>query len=159
MKKIKSFSSGPMADIAFLLLIFFLITTQFPKEEGVKATLPPIAISYTPKPTENVDILLNGQDQIMVNGTLSSKSECARMVYSTLRSNPSKYRVTLKSHEAASYDAYVNVYQAVKSAYQRIHEQEAMTLYGKRFQALIPSEQNHILQQIPIRIQEYDLVK
>ena len=37
MKKIKSFSSGPMADIAFLLLIFFLITTQFPKEEGVKA--------------------------------------------------------------------------------------------------------------------------
>lgn len=65
-------SSGSMADIAFLLLIFFLVTTTIANDKGITLLLPPKPDPNEPPPevTKNdkniYKILANSQDKLLV---------------------------------------------------------------------------------------------
>lgn len=70
-RKIPEVSAGSMADIAFLLLIFFLVTTTMDVDSGIARTLPP-PVDESVKPPKlkerNVFIvLINSADQLLVN--------------------------------------------------------------------------------------------
>ncbi|MDB2363841.1 biopolymer transporter ExbD, partial [Flavobacteriales bacterium] len=68
-------NAGSMADIAFLLLIFFLVTTTMDSSYGVERLLPPIE-EEQPDDNQKVNernilsVLVNGSDQILANGKL-----------------------------------------------------------------------------------------
>ena len=63
-------NAGSMADIAFLLLIFFLVTTTIEKDKGILRSLPPIDDSEVEPPVikqKNLfTVLLNRRDQLLV---------------------------------------------------------------------------------------------
>src|SRR6056297_732015 len=63
-------NAGSMADIAFLLLIFFLVTTTIEKDKGILRSLPPIDDSETEPPIikqKNLfTVLINRQNQLLV---------------------------------------------------------------------------------------------
>ncbi|MBT8325626.1 MAG: biopolymer transporter ExbD, partial [Winogradskyella sp.] len=63
-------NAGSMADIAFLLLIFFLVTTTIEKDKGILRSLPPIDDSEIEPPIikqKNLfTVLLNRHDQLLV---------------------------------------------------------------------------------------------
>ncbi|MFT6842591.1 MAG: biopolymer transport protein ExbD, partial [Psychroserpens sp.] len=67
-------NAGSMADIAFLLLIFFLVTTTIPKDSGINRKLPPME---PPNDDEVIikqknifTVLINGKDQLLVEDEL-----------------------------------------------------------------------------------------
>ena len=65
-------NAGSMADIAFLLLIFFLVTTTIAEDKGILTKLPP----WSEEPPEEMrlntrnvySILVNAQNQLLVRG-------------------------------------------------------------------------------------------
>ncbi|RZN82056.1 MAG: biopolymer transporter ExbD [Winogradskyella sp.] len=62
-------NAGSMADIAFLLLIFFLVTTTIEKDKGILRSLPPIEDDTEPpiiKERNLFTILLNREDRLLV---------------------------------------------------------------------------------------------
>lgn len=65
-------NAGSMADIAFLLLIFFLVTTTMDQDTGILRLLPPpldITIDPPPVKEKNVyEVLVNANDQLLVEG-------------------------------------------------------------------------------------------
>ncbi len=65
-------NAGSMADIAFLLLIFFLVTATMDVDSGLKRRLPPLPQANqeaTQVARRNVfEILINSHDQLLVNG-------------------------------------------------------------------------------------------
>lgn len=71
-RKLPEINSSSMADIAFLLLIFFLVTTTIATDKGLTLTLPPKADPNEPPPdiTKNqrniFKILVNSSDRILV---------------------------------------------------------------------------------------------
>ncbi len=71
-RKIPEVNSSSMADIAFLLLVFFLVTTTIATDKGLTLTLPPKPDPNEPPPdiTKNqrniFKILVNSSDRIMV---------------------------------------------------------------------------------------------
>jgi biopolymer transport protein ExbD len=71
-RKLPEVNSSSMADIAFLLLIFFLVTTTIATDKGLTLTLPPKADPNQPPPdiTKNqrniYKILVNSQDKILI---------------------------------------------------------------------------------------------
>jgi biopolymer transport protein ExbD len=78
-------NAGSMADIAFLLLIFFLVTTTMDSSYGVSRTLPPI----DDEPQEENDqinerniliVLVNGGNQLLVEGIPTDISELKETV-------------------------------------------------------------------------------
>ncbi|MDD3876758.1 MAG: biopolymer transporter ExbD [Bacteroidales bacterium] len=70
-KQAPEVNAGSMADIAFLLLIFFLVTTTMDVDKGLTRMLPPPLDPSTPPPPEiknrNVfSVLINSRDQLLV---------------------------------------------------------------------------------------------
>ena len=66
-------NAGSMADIAFLLLIFFLVTTTIEKDSGINRKLPPIEETEEDviiKQKNIFTVLLNGKDQLLVEDEL-----------------------------------------------------------------------------------------
>ena len=66
-------NAGSMADIAFLLLIFFLVTTTIEKDSGINRKLPPIEDTEEDviiKQKNIFTVLLNGKDQLLVEDEL-----------------------------------------------------------------------------------------
>ena len=65
-------NAGSMADIAFLLLIFFLVTTTIEKDSGINRKLPPMEEIDPPiiKQKNIFAVLLNGKDQLLVEEEL-----------------------------------------------------------------------------------------
>ncbi len=67
-------NAGSMADIAFLLLIFFLVTTTIASEKGIQTILPPKQDPNVPPPDIKLNernifnILVNANDQLLVEG-------------------------------------------------------------------------------------------
>jgi biopolymer transport protein ExbD len=70
-------NAGSMADIAFLLLIFFLVTTTIASDKGILNILPPKQDPNVPPPDIKVNerniftILINANDQLLVEGEYS----------------------------------------------------------------------------------------
>src|SRR6056297_2630817 len=67
-------NAGSMADIAFLLLIFFLVTTTMDTDSGLSRQLPPMPEEEQPKEENKIKernlliVLINKQDRLLVNG-------------------------------------------------------------------------------------------
>ena len=66
-------NAGSMADIAFLLLIFFLVTTTMDQDTGISRKLPPMPEEDQEKPPEinakNIYVvLINANNQLLVEG-------------------------------------------------------------------------------------------
>jgi len=69
-------NAGTMADIAFLLLIFFLVTASMDVDKGLTRMLPPPIDSTLASPPPIKDrnvftVLINSQDKLMVKGKLA----------------------------------------------------------------------------------------
>ncbi len=76
-------NAGSMADIAFLLLIFFLVTTEIVQEKGLFVVLPlweedPVHININEK--QVLTILVNYNDQLMVEGVPTESEQLQQMV-------------------------------------------------------------------------------
>src|SRR6056300_1750310 len=123
-------NAGSMADIAFLLLIFFLVTTTIETDSGLNRKLPPIEETEPPiiKQKNIFTVLLNGKDQLLVedeimelkdlraaakefldNGGDGSCSYCKGNKDSDSSDNPDKAIISLKNERETKYKAYISV--------------------------------------------------
>lgn len=131
----ESVNAGSMADIAFLLLIFFLVTTTIVQDKGIMITLPPRMEEEVP-PVEQHDrnlfkILINSQDELLVENELREdlsglREEIKEFVLNrgqnpNLSDSPVKAIVSIKSNKGTSYGRYIHLLDEVKAAYYEIY--------------------------------------
>ena len=159
-------NAGSMADIAFLLLIFFLVTTQIDFDKGILVKLPAWdeSIPETPISNRNVfSIKVNRENKLLVEGELGTIDAIRNQVKefvlnplkkSNLSSAPNKAVVSLQNDRGTSYKTYLSVYNEVKAAYNELWEAEANRRYGEVFTALPKAAQKEIRQKIPSVISE-----
>lgn len=159
-------NAGSMADIAFLLLIFFLVTTTILEDQGIYVKLPPWEedIDIIDVNTNNVlSVLVNGQDQLLVEGELL-QIEALRKTTKDFISNPQGLPdrpkspknavVSIINDRSTSYEAYLSVYNEIKGAYNELWESAARKNYGKSFVELPVAHQKSIRTEIPLVISE-----
>ena len=93
-REISEINAGSMADIAFLLLIFFLVTTTMDTDTGLIRKLPPppedIPENNDKIKQRNIfEILVNANDQLLVEGEYIQVTELRAKAKEFIRSNPS----------------------------------------------------------------------
>jgi biopolymer transport protein ExbD len=107
--------TSSLADIVFLLLIFFLVTTSIDIEKGIVLTLPPFQAE--PQPIPNMSsIWINAAGQIAFDGEIIPMHQLKGRLMDKLADNPGII-VSLKSDARTDYDIYVKVLDRLKQAW------------------------------------------
>lgn len=153
-------NAGSMADIAFLLLIFFLVTTTIEKDKGIARQLPPIEdITDPPKIREkNLFIVnVNRHDQLLVDEKLMELKDLRKAAVAFLDNggapsgspdycnyckgkrdpassdNPDKAIISVQNDRLTSYKMYIAVQNELVGAYNELRNRESMRLYGWKY--------------------------
>ena len=168
----KEINAGSMADIAFLLLIFFLVTTTISADKGILVKLPP----YDPNPPvadfiyeRNVlSVKVNKFDNLLVEGEEMKVTELREMTKKfilnygedpSLSARPTSAIVSLQNDRSTSYEAYISVYNEIKGAYNEIWEEKSQEKYNVSYDALDKSQRSEIHKEIPLVISEAEPVE
>ncbi|EGD33989.1 MULTISPECIES: ExbD/TolR family protein [unclassified Capnocytophaga] len=155
-RSIPEVNAGSMADIAFLLLIFFLVTTDISSNAGITAKLPPkVPQQEQQEPPINERnlfvVLVNKQNQLLVedklmniknlrkaavefldNGGGSADEACSYCQGKhdpTSSDNPNKAVISLQNDRETNYDTYIVVQNELVAAYYELRERERKRLY------------------------------
>ena len=181
-RKVPGINASSTADIAFMLLIFFLITTSMDTDRGLARRLPP--------PPENKDqkddiivkernvlqVRLNKDDQLMVGGEWSDIRQLRQKAKEFI-ANPNndenlpekhakhlpffgdvmiteKHVISVQNDVGTSYDAYIQVQNELVAAYNELRNELAQSQFGKTFAECSEDEQKAITDYYPQKISE-----
>ena len=107
--------TASMADIAFLLLIFFLVTTTIDMDKGLGLVLPPKG-EEKEIPKRNIsNILINARGDILLDKEPIQMRDIRQVVREKMAVNDNLI-FSVKTHPKAKYQAYVNVLDQLKMA-------------------------------------------
>jgi len=110
-----SIPTSTMADIAFLLIVFFLVTTSFSYDKGLGLTLPPFGTA-TRVPSRNITKLwINALGEVMHDQELVSLEVMQDRVKQMTENNPNLI-VSIKTDPETPYEYFVDVIDAIKQA-------------------------------------------
>ena len=154
-------NAGSMADIAFLLLIFFLVTTTIETDSGITRRLPPMDDTVEPPIIRKHNmfiVLVNKDDQLLVNDDpLELKNLRQRAIEfidngggtgelacdycqgagdPTMSDNPERAVISLQNDRLTSYKMYIAVQNELVAAYNDLREREAQRLYGQSYRQM-----------------------
>ena len=171
-----------MADIAFLLLIFFLVTTTMDVDTGIARQLPPI-----PEQTDITDVkinernvfvvLINAQDRLLVNGKPMNVEDLREKAIEFIKSDPDnpelpemeevkidginkvvlvgKGVISLQNDRGTTYGRYIEVQNELVAAYNILRDEAAMKYFGKEKYDMLNEEQQEAVREVyPQRISE-----
>ncbi|NNF01652.1 MAG: biopolymer transporter ExbD [Bacteroidia bacterium] len=170
---VPAINAGSMADIAFLLLIFFIVATTMDVDRGIATKLPPLPEDEQEDDDQIHDrnvfvVLVNAGDQLLVENEYTSIENLRDMtiafvtnngVNPNLSDNPDKAIVSLQNDRGTSYDMYIQVQNELKAAYNRIRDEAALQKFGKKYNDLTDEDQiDEIQDMYPIKISEAEPV-
>ncbi|MDC1217456.1 biopolymer transporter ExbD [Flavobacteriaceae bacterium] len=146
-------NAGSMADIAFLLLIFFLVTTTIETDSGLNRKLPPMEDQVDPPIIRQKNIftvLVSKNDQLLVEEELADIKDLRSLAVEFLDNgggvgdetcdycqgkrdeassdNPDKAIISLKSDRETSYKIYIAVQNELVAAYNELRNREFLRL-------------------------------
>tara|TARA_B100000212_G_C27156358_1_gene439741 strand:- start:32 stop:415 length:384 start_codon:yes stop_codon:yes gene_type:complete len=108
--------TGSMADIAFLLLVFFLVTTTIDTDKGLGIVLPPAGDVEIEIQKKNIlNCLINSQGKVLLDEEPTDVEQINRIVKQKLSQNPLLI-VSVKAHPKTIYSDYVRVIDQLKIA-------------------------------------------
>ena len=112
---VPSIPTSTMADIAMLLLTFFLVTTSMSQDKGLGLTLPPSGLS-TRIPSRNItNVWINTAGEIMHDEELVTVEQMGRRIAVMTKENPNLI-VSIKTAPDARYEFFVDVVDEIKKA-------------------------------------------
>ena len=153
-------NAGSMADIAFLLLIFFLVTTTIETGAGLDRMLPPIETPETDVVIKQKNIFtvsINKSGQLLVEEELMNLEDlrdaaiafldnggapagspeycnyCQGKRDATSSDNPQKAIISLKNDRETAYKTYITVQNELVGAYNDLRNRESRRLYNRDF--------------------------
>ena len=162
-------NAGSMADIAFLLLIFFLVTTTMDVDTGLVRKLPAM-----PEEEEIIDdskikakniyvVLVNAKDQLLVEEELMDVSQLREGAKAfldnwgknpVLSDNPQKAIISLQNDRGTSYEMYIKVQNELSAAYRELRDREAQKKFGAYYAELEGENKKEIRKMYPAKISE-----
>jgi biopolymer transport protein ExbD len=135
-----SIPTAGMADIAFLLLIFFLVTTTINVDTGIGMTLPPkLKPEQKPPPVKERNlfkILVNAQGDVLIEEEMATTAEIRDRVKKhvlnygenpDLAVAPDDAVISIKTDAQTPYSTYIEVLDEVWMSYREIWDQIART--------------------------------
>jgi biopolymer transport protein ExbD len=104
-----------LADIAFLLLIFFLVTTTIDVDRGIGLTLPGKGEEQEVRTKNIANLLINAEGRIFFDNGEVPVEDLNRLVREKIAENPNLI-ISVKTVRETEYNVYVKVLDQLKTA-------------------------------------------
>ena len=180
-KKTPEINSSSTADIAFLLLCYFLMTTTMDQDSGLQRRLPPMPDKNTQVQDQKVNrrniiiVKINSADRLLAGNEPMDVSQLKDKIKEFL-SNPnndpnlpekaeteiegfgtynvSKGVISLQNDRGTSYQAYIAVQNELVKAVNEIRDEFSMANFGKLYMKLDEDKQEIVRKAVPQNISE-----
>jgi biopolymer transport protein ExbD len=174
-KKLPEINASSMADIAFLLLVFFLVTTEIDIDEGINVVLPPWSDEPPPDVKQNnrntLAVLVNSRNELLVEEERFEIDELRDYTKRFIMNNgrdpemsdsPQKAIVSFKGDVGTNYETYIQVYNELRGAYNELRDDLTRQKTSGRKQTFLdldPLTRDSIIRDeikniLPIRLSE-----
>ena len=114
-RPMQEINSSSMADIAFLLLVFFLVTTTISMDKGISLVLPSEGNELEVNRKNIVNILMNESGKVLFDDKPTKVNAIRGMVERKLSGNPNLI-FSVQTHPRTKYQDYLNVLDQLKEA-------------------------------------------
>ncbi|MBL4605970.1 MAG: biopolymer transporter ExbD [Flavobacteriaceae bacterium] len=162
-KETPELNAGSMADIAFLLLIFFLVTTTLKVDQGIQRKLPRKTDDRIADIKEKnlLEVVINGNNELMVEGEIIEISQLTQLALEFIDNgsgkdidgkechwcqgkkdpassdHPTKAVIAIISNRTANYGTYIAVLDNLNSAYTQLRNRYAKQTYQESYSDLL----------------------
>ena len=114
-RPMQEINSSSMADIAFLLLVFFLVTTTISMDKGISLVLPSEGNELEVNRKNIVNILMNESGKVLLDDKPTKVNDIKGKVEKKLSGNPNLI-FSVQTHPRTKYQDYLKVLDQLKEA-------------------------------------------
>ena len=172
-RSIPEINAGSMADIAFLLLIFFLVTTTMDVDTGIARKLPVLDEEQEIEDMQGNDrniyeVYVNSKDALLVEEEEMDIEKLRQGAKEFLKNNgrnpklsdnPEKAIISLQNSRGTSYEMYIAVQNELTAAYNELRNEAAMIKYNLNYTELPKDKKKIIRKMYPMKISEAEPFK
>ncbi|MDN3619687.1 biopolymer transporter ExbD [Polaribacter undariae] len=168
-KETPEINTGSMADIAFLLLIFFLVTTTMSVDAGISKKIPQKQENPTDIDINERNILevnINKKNELFVDGKTIELKELKQIAINFIDNgggldinknscnwcngsknpsssdHPTKAIITIKTDRLTTYETYISTLDILNSAYTHLRNKLSVKLYNQNYASLLNAYKN-----------------
>ncbi|NLL27868.1 MAG: biopolymer transporter ExbD [Bacteroidales bacterium] len=178
-RKVPSLNTGSMADISFIILIFFLLVSNIDTDLGLARRLPPMpeegAIPPEVRERNVFVVLVNAYDMILVEGkpgNINTLRKEAKNFFLNPTNDPnlsekriedipfigpyekSRGVISLQNDRGTSYETYIKVQNELAAAINELRDELSMQKFGRKFSDLNEDYADAVAKAIPVAISE-----
>ena len=181
-RKLQPINAGSMADIAFLLLIFFLVTTTMDVDTGLMRMLPPMPEKNQKKTNDKIKernvfvVLINKDNQLLVAGKRMDIHQLRQAAKEFIANPENKDNlpekawkdipyfghvfitknpvISLQNDRGTSYGTYIKVQNELIAAKDELRNELAQSKFGMNYNDLDKDKQDAIKKYYPAAISE-----
>lgn len=166
-RELPEINAGSMADIAFLLLIFFLVTTTLEQDQGIFTKLPRKNNDETKMVFNDkniLDVIINTKNELYVEDKVVDISSLTQLAVNfidngggtdlngnpclwchgaqdpTSSDHPSKALIAIDANRASEYGTYIQVLDRIHGAYAQLRDRYARETYQMSYKEMLEQE-------------------
>lgn len=122
-RRVPQLNTTATADISFMLLIFFLVTTSMDSDKGLRRKMPPKDVQQEVRAVDVdrqnvITISILADNTITVNDSVATDKDLDRQITDFVRNRGDEHIIELRASRKASYDTYFHLQNILAHVYR-----------------------------------------
>lgn len=156
--KVPGLNTTSTADISFMLLIFFLVTTSMDVDKGLTRQLPPAEKEEQQQTDISRQTLMSisvlPSNRLTIDGKPAAIKDVRKMVLTFVRQRGKRHLISIDCDPQAEYDTYFNLQNEIVGAYRQLRNEYSASRFHRPYDSLTQQQKAEVREACPQRIAE-----
>ena len=157
-RQIPELNTTSTADISFMLLIFFLVTSSMDTDKGLMRQMAPPPLEHEQPMDVQKDLVMrvaiNADNQLLCDDEVVTSQQLAEKVIALASVNREEHVISIEADPVSTYETYFQMQDAIMSAYHTLRSQYTLKHYGRDYARCSSEERAAANDYYPQRISE-----